>query len=162
MSQKGLLRASHRYAFHLRSPVLRATLQRRLASSDSTALKGVEDNAFNRERQSIKDHAAGTSGESMEEAIHLVRFDSGFVSKVDLPDPILSFCSVAIPCLIIASLNAYNLWNEHWEHWDHMPPLEERTQYPYQNIRNKAFPWGDGDKTLFWNPKVNYKPPPDA
>lgn len=27
-----------------------------------------------------------------------------------------------------------------------MPPLEERTEYPYQNIRVKNFPWGDGDK----------------
>jgi hypothetical protein len=27
-----------------------------------------------------------------------------------------------------------------------MPPLEERTEYPYQNIRTKNFQWGDGDK----------------
>lgn len=27
-----------------------------------------------------------------------------------------------------------------------MPPLEERTEYPYQNIRVKNFPFGDGDK----------------
>jgi hypothetical protein len=27
-----------------------------------------------------------------------------------------------------------------------MPPLEERPEYAYQNIRMKAFPWGDGDK----------------
>jgi len=58
--------------------------------------------------------------------------------------------------LIIASVNAWNLWTEHWEHWDHMPPLEERVEYPYQNIRTKNYPWGDGDKTLFWNPEVNY------
>lgn len=51
-----------------------------------------------------------------------------------------------IPCLVIASVNAYNLWTEHWEHWEHMPPLEERVEYPYQNIRTKNFPWGDGDK----------------
>lgn len=37
-----------------------------------------------------------------------------------------------------------------------MPPLEERVEYPYQNMRAKRFPWGDGDKTLFWNDKVNY------
>lgn len=29
-----------------------------------------------------------------------------------------------------------------------MPPLEERVEYPYQNIRTKNFAWGDGDKTL--------------
>lgn len=27
-----------------------------------------------------------------------------------------------------------------------MPPLEERTEYPYQNIRTKNYQWGDGDK----------------
>lgn len=58
----------------------------------------------------------------------------------------LSACSAVIPCLIGGGLNAYNLWNEHWEHWEHMPPIEERTEYPYQNIRVKNFPWGDGDK----------------
>ena len=60
------------------------------------------------------------------------------------------------PCLILAGVNAYNLWNEHWEHWSHMPPLEERVEYPYQNIRTKNFPWGNGDKTMFWNDSVNY------
>ena len=62
-----------------------------------------------------------------------------------------------------------------------MPPLEERVEYPYQNMRTKNFPWGDGDKTILyvlphvlepmthlncsvpelttcnsWNPSVNY------
>ncbi|OCT48594.1 cytochrome c oxidase subunit VIa [Cladophialophora carrionii] len=55
-----------------------------------------------------------------------------------------------------SAINAYNLWSEHWEHWEHMPPLEERVEYPYQNIRTRNFFWGDGDKTLFWNNKVNY------
>jgi cytochrome c oxidase subunit 6a len=54
--------------------------------------------------------------------------------------------SVTIPALLIASVNAYNLWNEHWAHWEHMEPLEERPEYPYQNIRTKNFFWGDGDK----------------
>lgn len=58
----------------------------------------------------------------------------------------LTCASATIPCLIIASVNAYNLWNEHWEHWEHQGPLEERTQYPYQNIRTKKYFWGDGDK----------------
>lgn len=55
------------------------------------------------------------------------------------------------PALVLAAVNAYNLWNEHWEHWSHMPPLEERTEYPYQNIRSRNFPWGDGDKVC--NPR---------
>jgi len=54
--------------------------------------------------------------------------------------------SVTIPALLIASVNAYNLWNEHWAHWEHMEPLEDRPEYPYQNIRTRNFFWGDGDK----------------
>ena len=54
--------------------------------------------------------------------------------------------SVVIPCLCIASANAWVLWKEHWEHWEHLPPLEERVEYPYMNIRSKLYPWGDGDK----------------
>jgi hypothetical protein len=69
-----------------------------------------------------------------------------------------------IPALILAGLNAYNLWNEHWEHWSHMPPLEERVEYPYQNIRTKNFPWGDGDKTLLYVPFnfLPFFPPKDS
>ena len=59
--------------------------------------------------------------------------------------------SIVVPALIIGSLNAKNLWDEHWEHWEHMPPLEERVQYPYMNIRTKAFPWGDGDKVSLFD-----------
>ena len=58
----------------------------------------------------------------------------------------LTLDSVTIPCLLIASVNAYNLWNEHWAHWEHMEPLEERAEYPYQNLRTKNYFWGDGDK----------------
>ncbi|KAI6903808.1 hypothetical protein KC334_g3505, partial [Hortaea werneckii] len=59
------------------------------------------------------------------------------------------------PAIAIAGANAYRLWVEHWEHKSHDPPLEEQPEYPYQNIRTKNFFWGDGDKTLFWNPNVN-------
>lgn len=47
---------------------------------------------------------------------------------------------------MIASANAYTLYNEHWEHEAHRPPPEERPQYEYMNIRNKLYPWGDGNK----------------
>ncbi|KAK6956190.1 hypothetical protein Daesc_001463 [Daldinia eschscholtzii] len=120
--QRQLLRATPRLATQLRAansttPVFRSALQRRMASTE---------NAFIKERQAVKEHAAATTGD------------------------------VVIPALILAGANAYKLWNEHWEHWEHLPPLEERVEYPYQNIRTKNFPWGDGDKTLFWNDKVNY------
>jgi cytochrome c oxidase subunit 6a len=54
--------------------------------------------------------------------------------------------SAVVPSLIVAGVNAWWLWKAHWEHWDHMPPLEERTEYAYQNIRTKNYQWGDGDK----------------
>lgn len=115
------------------SNILRSTLQRRFASTDPPKLVGPMDNAFNRERLAVKHHAAESADLWRKLCIYIV-----------------------VPALIIGSLNAKNLWDEHWEHWEHMPPLEERVQYPYMNIRTKAYPWGDGDKTLFWNPKVNY------
>lgn len=68
----------------------------------------------------------------------------------------LMFGSAVVPALLIASVNAYNLWNEHWNHWAHMPPLEERTEYPYQNIRTKNFCWGDGDKVSSTGPIRNF------
>ncbi|MCJ1312394.1 Cytochrome c oxidase polypeptide VIa [Agyrium rufum] len=123
-----------RKMFSRQSALPRSIFQRRLASEHSAPpLEGAADNAFNRERaQYDKPHTSYFS------AIANHRL------------------SVTIPCLIIASINAYNLWTEHWEHWEHLPPLEERTQYSYMNIRTKKYPWGDGDKTLFWNDKVNY------
>ncbi|KAF2170374.1 hypothetical protein M409DRAFT_64140 [Zasmidium cellare ATCC 36951] len=111
------------------TPVLRRVQQKRLQST----LQGTQDNAFNRERQAVKEHAAATSDLWRKLSIYVV-----------------------IPSLLIAGVNAYRLWTEHWEHKSHEPPVEERTEYPYMNIRTKNFPWGDGDKTLFWNPKVNH------
>ncbi|KAK3996944.1 cytochrome c oxidase, subunit VIa [Cladorrhinum sp. PSN332] len=107
---------------------LRAQAQRRLASTGPAG-----ENAFVRERRHVKEHAAGTT--------ELWRK----ISVYSVP-----------PALLLASVNAYWLWNEHWEHWSHMPPLEERVEYPYQNIRTRNYCWGDGDKTVFWNDSVNY------
>lgn len=118
---------------HAATPSIRNTMQRRLASSEIPQLKGAADNAFNRERLAVKQHAAASS---------------------DLWRKLCIY--VAIPSLVIASINAHNLWVEHWEHWETLPPLEDRIEYDYMNIRTKKFFWGDGDKTLFWNDKVNY------
>ncbi|OTA95866.1 hypothetical protein M434DRAFT_393338 [Hypoxylon sp. CO27-5] len=127
--QRQILRATPRLAAQLRAantPVFRSALQRRLASTET-------ENTFIKERQAVKEHAAATTELWRKISVYAV-----------------------VPALILAGINAYNLWNEHWEHWEHLPPLEERVEYPYQNIRTKNFPWGDGDKTLFWNDKVNY------
>ena len=72
-------------------------------------------------------------------------------------DNISRLTSVVIPAICIASINAWRLWDEHWEHKAHEPPLEEKTEYPYQNIRNKKFPWGDGDKVRESNFPPNTK-----
>ncbi|PYH33082.1 cytochrome c oxidase subunit VIa [Aspergillus neoniger CBS 115656] len=131
--QRNALRLSQRAAQQLRAAPVRSTVQRRLNSSDSKLPSWAADNEFNREREAVKHHAAATSDLWRKLSIYAV-----------------------IPILIAGGINSYNLWNEHWEHWAHMPPLEERTEYPYQNIRVKNFPWGDGDKTIFWNSDVNY------
>jgi hypothetical protein len=51
-----------------------------------------------------------------------------------------------IPCIVLAGVNAYRLWTEHWEHVAHGPALEDKPEYPFQNIRTKNYFWGDGDK----------------
>lgn len=88
-------------------------------------LTGNADNAFNRERAAVKVHAEASADLWRKLSLYVVP-----------------------PCIVWATINAWNLWNEHWEHWEHMPPLEERVQYSYQNVRTKNFFWGDGDKTL--------------
>ncbi|KAI5287955.1 Cytochrome c oxidase subunit 6A, mitochondrial [Ascosphaera acerosa] len=108
-------------------------LQRRFASSAAESKSIFPDTEFARERLEVKKHAKDTSG-------------------------------TGVPAVVLlGSINAYVLWNEHWEHWAHDTPLEERTEYPYQNIRTKNFFWGDGDKVSFsWNDKVNYHNPDKA
>lgn len=44
--------------------IVRQVGARRYASSESSSVSGAADNAFNRERQAVKDHAAATSGMS--------------------------------------------------------------------------------------------------
>ncbi|KAF2000795.1 cytochrome c oxidase-like protein subunit VIa [Amniculicola lignicola CBS 123094] len=118
-----------------RTALARAPLRRRMYSSEhGKTFSGAEDNEFNRERARIKEHAA-ESGE--------------FWRKMTV--------YLAIPAMIVASINGKMRWDAHWEHVEHDPvPLKEKPQYAYQNIRTKNFWWGDGDKTLFWNEKVNY------
>ena len=70
--------------------------------------------------------------------------------------------SIAVPAVAISLLNAYKLYSEHHNHAVHGPLPEEKVEFPYQNIRTKNFFWGDGDKTLFWNDKVNYHAKPEA
>ena len=49
----------------MRTSLYRLHNQRRLAHVEGPPLTGAADNAFNRERQAVKAHAAATSGKSL-------------------------------------------------------------------------------------------------
>lgn len=64
LAQRLFLRAGAPLSRCAGSPIFRHTLQRRLASSGGQPpLTGAADNAFNRERLAVKQHAAESSGE---------------------------------------------------------------------------------------------------
>merc|ERR1711911_355387 len=58
---------------------------------------------------------------------------------------------VAVPGVALCMLNVYlGAMQE-----DHQPPF---VPYEHMRIRNKRFPWGDGQKSLFHNPHLNALP----
>merc|ERR1711928_329945 len=59
---------------------------------------------------------------------------------------------VAVPGVALCMLNVY-LGAMQEEH--HQPPF---VPYEHMRIRNKRFPWGDGQKSLFHNPHLNALP----
>lgn len=65
---------------------------------------------------------------------------------------------VAIPAILLTSIPVVRTELHHSEHREHLKHLSDEewpTQYDYQNLRQKKFFWGDGDKTLFWNSDIN-------
>lgn len=65
---------------------------------------------------------------------------------------------IALPAVFLTAIPVTKVELEHAKHREHLRDISDDewpTQYLYQNIRNKKFFWGDGDKTLFWNPDVN-------
>lgn len=65
---------------------------------------------------------------------------------------------IAAPALAATAINTYFVEAEHAKHREHLahvPDSEWPADYEFQNIRTKNFFWGDGDKTLFWNPVIN-------
>lgn len=65
---------------------------------------------------------------------------------------------IAFPAIAATAINTYIIemkHAKHREHLAHVPDSEWPVQYDYMNIRSKNFFWGDGDKTLFWNPVIN-------
>uniref|UniRef100_A0AC35TZF3 Cytochrome c oxidase polypeptide VIa n=1 Tax=Rhabditophanes sp. KR3021 TaxID=114890 RepID=A0AC35TZF3_9BILA len=63
------------------------------------------------------------------------------------------FLAAAVPCMI---LTAWVAWNDHAKH--HAKPRRDFVEYSYLNTRNKPFPWGDGNKSLFHNPEEQWVP----
>ncbi|KHJ88620.1 cytochrome c oxidase subunit VIa [Oesophagostomum dentatum] len=63
------------------------------------------------------------------------------------------FIFASIPCLI---LTMYAAFKDHTHH--HAQERPEHVEYPYMNVRNKPFPWGDGNHSLFHNPREQYVP----
>nr|CAH0101832.1 unnamed protein product [Daphnia galeata] len=60
---------------------------------------------------------------------------------------------VALPGVALCMLNVYLGLDDAEAH--SAPPF---VAYDYMRIRNKRFPWGDGQKSLFHNPHVNALP----
>ncbi|VDN50384.1 unnamed protein product, partial [Dracunculus medinensis] len=61
------------------------------------------------------------------------------------------FC--AIPSMLLTAYGAKKIHDKEG-HFDQSKYVE----YPYLNVRNKPFPWGDGNHSLFHNKKTQFTP----
>ncbi|KAK9448644.1 cytochrome c oxidase, subunit VIa [Limtongia smithiae] len=68
---------------------------------------------------------------------------------------------LALPLCTVALVRSYREEVPHIRHIYHEAEHYDEDAAPpefiYQNIRNKDFFWGDGDKTSFWSPANHHK-----
>lgn len=79
--QRPIARLSQSAAQQLRSAPARSTLQRRFNSSTPEVPSWASDNAFNREREAVKHHAASTSGAYFSTVVQLYLWDRGILTN---------------------------------------------------------------------------------
>lgn len=64
------------------------------------------------------------------------------------------FFFVCIPAIVVSAVNTYLAESEHQKHYER----PEFKPFEFRYIRKKQFPWGDGNHSLFHNPKYNALP----
>lgn len=110
--------------------------------------KYISENAFHSSK--VSREAAQTYKQTYEQKVHHSESVTNLWKKVTY--------FVALPVLVLTAIPVVNIELKHAKHREHLRHLSDDewpTQYEYQNLRQKKFFWGDGDKTLFWNSDVN-------
>lgn len=131
-----------------------STMFRRIAqrsfqrfNSHGHVSKLIKEDAF----KSKYNKAAGDAfKKNLEEKVHHSEGITALWKKITL--------FVAFPVVALTAIPVTKVELEHAKHREHLRHLSDDewpTQYEYQNIRQRKFFWGDGDKTLFWNSDVN-------
>ena len=64
------------------------------------------------------------------------------------------FLYVSCPAILLGIINTAITEKEHYDHY-HRP---EFIPYEHLRIRRRPFPWGDGNHSLFHNPRTNPLP----